>query len=148
MGRIWCGLYISGRKNSELVIEGPYGWCRHPLYLFNLIGFLGIAAFTESFFLIALTALAFAVLYPAVIANEDSFLRSAFPSDFATHQTKKPAIFPSHLSHQPPAQWTVNVAAFYRNIRDSIWFPLLLIPIMMIDGLKSYGYLPSLYKIL
>ncbi len=22
-GRLWCGLYISGRKNSQLVIHGP-----------------------------------------------------------------------------------------------------------------------------
>lgn len=147
MGRIWCGLYISGRKNSELVIDGPYGWCRHPLYFFNLIGFLGIAAFTESFVIVALTLAAFGLLYPKVIANEDQFLRKAFPTDFEVHQRHKPALIPSRLTHQPPPQWTVNVTAFYRNIRDSIWFPLFLIPIMTIDGLKGYGYLPSWYLI-
>jgi len=47
LGRLWCSLYIGGRKTHELVSAGPYGWCRNPLYLFSLIGALGVGLSTR-----------------------------------------------------------------------------------------------------
>jgi protein-S-isoprenylcysteine O-methyltransferase Ste14 len=38
VGRLWCSLYISGRKSAELVMDGPYSICRHPLYFFPYLG--------------------------------------------------------------------------------------------------------------
>jgi len=43
-GRTWCTLYIGGRKNHELVTAGPYSVCRNPLYVFSIIGAIGIGA--------------------------------------------------------------------------------------------------------
>src|SRR5262245_36841884 len=34
--RFWATLYIGGRKERELVTDGPYSLCRHPLYLGSL----------------------------------------------------------------------------------------------------------------
>ena len=36
-GRIWCTLYIGGRKASEIVASGPYSISRNPLYVFSSI---------------------------------------------------------------------------------------------------------------
>ena len=41
MGRIWCLIYIAGRKNKELCQLGPYSLCRNPLYLFSFVGVIG-----------------------------------------------------------------------------------------------------------
>ena len=43
LGRVWCLVHIAGRKNNELVMEGPYSLCRNPLYLFGLIARVGVA---------------------------------------------------------------------------------------------------------
>jgi protein-S-isoprenylcysteine O-methyltransferase Ste14 len=43
LGRIWCALYIAGRKNTDLCIDGPYSICRNPLYLFSFFGAVGFA---------------------------------------------------------------------------------------------------------
>ena len=43
-GRTWCSLYIGGRKNHELVTTGPYSVSRNPLYVFSIIGAIGIGA--------------------------------------------------------------------------------------------------------
>ncbi|MBY0531885.1 MAG: hypothetical protein K2P86_07925 [Xanthobacteraceae bacterium] len=42
--RIFCSLYIGGRKISSLVVAGPYSVCRNPLYAASIIGAIGIGA--------------------------------------------------------------------------------------------------------
>ena len=31
LGRVWCSVFIAGRKDEQLVVTGPYSTCRHPL---------------------------------------------------------------------------------------------------------------------
>ena len=40
-GRIWCSFFISGRKDGQLVSEGPYSISRNPLYVFSCIACWG-----------------------------------------------------------------------------------------------------------
>ena len=44
VGRTWCSLYIGKRKNHEVVQDGPYSIARHPLYVFSIIGAIGVGA--------------------------------------------------------------------------------------------------------
>lgn len=41
LGRFWSILYIGGRKNKEVMQDGPYSMCRHPLYQFSTMGVVG-----------------------------------------------------------------------------------------------------------
>lgn len=40
LGRVWTSAYISGRKNHELVVNGPYSLTRNPLYFFSFFAYL------------------------------------------------------------------------------------------------------------
>ena len=31
VGRLWCGIYVFGRKSKVLCMDGPYSICRNPL---------------------------------------------------------------------------------------------------------------------
>ena len=75
VGRIWCLTYSSGYKSSELVTQGPYSVSRNPLYFFSFIGLIGIGLATETFTLTLFLIAFFALVYPAVIAGEEEFLR-------------------------------------------------------------------------
>ena len=46
--RFWATLYLGGRKENELVIEGPYSVVRHPLYVGSLLIGASAGLFLES----------------------------------------------------------------------------------------------------
>ena len=48
LGRTWCTLYMGGRKNRELITRGPYSTMRNPLYLFSIVGTVGIGLLAGS----------------------------------------------------------------------------------------------------
>jgi protein-S-isoprenylcysteine O-methyltransferase Ste14 len=89
VGRIWCGIYIAGRKSKalsvqagirvlgggppdpgreeyvfgrksrELCTDGPYSICRNPLYLFSFLCGIGVAAQADSLWALAVFGLVF-----------------------------------------------------------------------------------------
>lgn len=146
MGRMWCALYISGRKNKELVVNGPYAICRHPLYLFNFIGFLGIAALTESLLICAMIAALFALYYPSVLASEERFLAQNF-ADFEAYKLQTPTFWPRLSLHHAPKTWEVDVSAFMRNVADSIWFLFFIGIVEMLDIARARGIIVGLYNL-
>jgi protein-S-isoprenylcysteine O-methyltransferase Ste14 len=64
-GRAWSTMYIGGRKNSQLVQDGPYSMCRNPLYFFSFIGGLGASIVLENLVVIILYLAVFFALLPA-----------------------------------------------------------------------------------
>ena len=54
IGRLWALLYISGHKTYEIITDGPYSIVRHPLYLFSLIGAIGIGMASENILIMAI----------------------------------------------------------------------------------------------
>lgn len=140
MGRMWCALYISGRKSRELVTEGPYSVCRHPLYLCNLLGFMGIALLSESLLAVALLGLAFAVVYPGVLASEERLLAQRFPA-YDAYRRRTRALLPRWSDHRTSQEWTVEVRPFLRNLGDSLWFPLTAAAVELADVGHEFGLL-------
>ncbi len=63
-GRVWCSLYIGGKKDSQLVTIGPYSVSRNPLYLFSMLGAAGAGAQFGN-----ITSVCFAVLLTWLVAH-------------------------------------------------------------------------------
>lgn len=142
IGRLWCALYISGRKSEELVVEGPYSMCRHPLYVCNFLGIAGLGAMTGSMIIVGFLVIAFALVYPAVIRSEDRLLARNFPS-FTEYFARTPAFFPNRSLYRSERSWTVHLGSFHRNVADSIWFPLAALLFESLDQLHAEGILPT-----
>ena len=94
LGRIWCLSYISGRKDSELVVQGPYSLCRNPLYFFSFIGALGVGLATCTFAIPLIIAVCFLGLYPSIIAAEETRLAEIYGQAYRDYLVRVPDFFP------------------------------------------------------
>jgi protein-S-isoprenylcysteine O-methyltransferase Ste14 len=122
VGRLWCSLYIGGRKNNELVTEGPYSMTRNPLYFFSLLGFVGIAFCTRSISFSVCVVAFFVLVYPSVIASEEALLRGRFGAAFEAYCKRTPRFFPSVARYRASEMCEVSIRQFGRTARDVIWF--------------------------
>lgn len=136
VGRLWCSLYIGGRKNDELVTEGPYSMTRNPLYFFSLLGFLGIAFCTRSLSLSVGVVAFFVLVYPSVIGSEEAFLRRRFGAAFEAYCRRTPRFFPAVARYRASQVREVSIPQFWRTARDVIWFVWLAGIVELIEVLR------------
>ena len=149
VGRLWCALYISGNKDSRLTTEGPYAVSRHPLYLFNMMGLIGVALSTEGLGFALLTGATFAILYPAVLAQEEALLAERFGAQYAAYAASVPRFWPRRWARpEEPLRWEVSPRAYVRNMLDSVWFVFLVGFVETVEGLHELGWLPVLWHYL
>ena len=144
VGRLWCSLYISGRKNAELITTGPYSLSRNPLYFFSLLGFAGIGFASETVSLGAVLAVAMLIGYPAVIRQEEAVLRERFGADFESYCARVPRFLPKLSGYVEPETYTVNPRLFRRTMLDVIWFIWFVGILEFVEALHEYHYVKPL----
>ncbi|HEY2776174.1 MAG TPA: isoprenylcysteine carboxylmethyltransferase family protein [Candidatus Binatia bacterium] len=101
----------SGRNTREQVADslnttGMYSVVRHPLYLGNFIAWTGVAMFTQSFLVVLVSVLAFALYYERIMFAEEKFLREKFRGDFDRWADRTPAFVPRF------SQWRKSAVPF------------------------------------
>lgn len=136
VGRLWCALYIGGRKNDELVTEGPYSMTRNPLYFFSLLGFLGIAFCTRSIGFSVCVVAFFALVYPGVIGSEEDYLRRKFGTAFEAYCRQTPRFFPDVSRYRAAETCEISIPKFWHTARDVIWFVLLAGIVQLVEVLR------------
>jgi len=101
------------QKDKQLTTSGPYAYTRNPLYLGSLMMAAGFAIAARNWWIVAVMALMFALIYVPVIAGEERFLRLAFPEygDYARHV---PRLFP-RLTAYGRGQSSYSSARFWKH---------------------------------
>lgn len=143
VGRLWCSLYISGYKNDRLITEGPYSLSRNPLYLFSLLGALGVGFATKTLTIPILIGLAFALYYPAVIRAEEAKLRALHPKRYESYARAVPRFWPRHLTLTESPTVEVRTPVFRKAMFSAIWFIVLIGFIEGVERLRDAGALPQ-----
>jgi protein-S-isoprenylcysteine O-methyltransferase Ste14 len=90
----------SGRNTSEQVADtlnttGMYSIVRHPLYVGNFLSWFGIALFPQSFLVLLVCVLAFALYYERIMLAEEKFLANKFQGAFREWADRTPAFIPN-----------------------------------------------------
>jgi protein-S-isoprenylcysteine O-methyltransferase Ste14 len=130
-GRCWASLYIGGRKNRELITNGPYKYTRNPLYFFSSLGLAGIGLTFGSLAIAAFYFLFGYLVFAYVSARESIALGGLFGEAYRKYCREVPAFFPrlgcsaGDIAHQLPM--TFNPVALKRTAVDGSCF-LLAIP--------------------
>jgi len=147
VGRLWCSLYISGYKCAEPISTGPYSMCRHPLYFFSFLGFIGVGLATETLTLALFMVCFFLLCYPVVIAREESELSLRFGDTYRTYSACTPKFFPHFSKFKEPAAYLVNPILFRRTMGDVVWFVWLVGVIEVVEALHNHRVIEPLLSI-
>ncbi len=147
LGRLWALMYISGNKTSELITVGPYLLVRHPLYLFSLIGAVGVGLASESLTVLALVMVFYAVYYAFTMLAEEDRLTRLYGDAYQAYMRRVPRLVPSFASYQEPAHFEVKASKFVRNFGDAMWFVWAFALLHLIEQLHIWGVLPTLWSI-
>lgn len=139
LGRFWAILYIGGHKNQQVMQEGPYSICRHPLYLFSTLGVVGLGLMLGSLLLAAFLGLAVFWILTATATREEAFLRAEFGPAYDIYAARVPRIWPKlSLFHCGPTV-TVKIATLKGNFFDALVF-LAFIPLAeFMEWIKEIG---------
>ncbi|MGA2914614.1 MAG: isoprenylcysteine carboxylmethyltransferase family protein [Sedimentisphaerales bacterium] len=147
MGRLWCSLYISGYKNNTLITTGPYSIMRNPLYLFSLIGAIGVALATETLLIPLIVLIVFVASYPSVIRGEEKRLLIKHGEKFKQYRKKTPSFFPKFSLYEEPETYVVNPKIFQKSIFSALWFIWFIGILDIVETLHEIGALPVYFKL-
>lgn len=141
LGRFWAILYIGGRKNQQVVRDGPYSLCRHPLYLSTTLGTLGLGLLLGSVVLaLVLAGLALGIL-TLTARREERFLRAEFGADYAAYAARVPRILPRPAGFHTPLEVSFNTRVLRTNLADALAFLGFLPLVEILNAVKAAGWL-------
>jgi protein-S-isoprenylcysteine O-methyltransferase Ste14 len=147
VGRIWCLVYSSGYKSSQLVTAGPYAISRNPLYFFSFVGLVGIGLSTATATLTVFVILFFWLVYPSVIDGEEAFLREKFGAQYTDYCDRTPRFFPSWDKLTEPDSYEVRPKTLRQSLGGVLWFiglPALIHLLMELRELGIIGWVALL----
>jgi protein-S-isoprenylcysteine O-methyltransferase Ste14 len=147
IGRLWALLYISGHKKLELITEGPYSMVRHPLYVFSLIGVIGIGLTSENILVFAALVIFYLLYYPLTIIVEEKKLVNKFGQAYLDYSKSTPRFLPKLSLYKSPPQVVVNTNIFLRSMVIGMWFIWIFIALDIIESLQLLGFIPVFLKV-
>ncbi|MFN3821422.1 MAG: methyltransferase family protein [bacterium] len=125
--RLWAISYAGGSTRTrnvgapELVTTGPYSIVPNPLYLANLLHYLGFSLASGSLFpyLPIITGIFFAFQYHLIIQLEEKTLLKLFGDKYQSYLSQVPRIFPNlhRYKHTPP---TLSLRKALREERSTL----------------------------
>jgi protein-S-isoprenylcysteine O-methyltransferase Ste14 len=147
VGRLWCTLYIGGRKSAEIVASGPYSIVRNPLYVFSAIGAAGAGAQTGSAIVALVFGVVTAVAFSVVARREEAFLREKFGATFDAYCAKVPRMMPRLPLYRDAATLTVTPRTLYTTFFDSLVFFAAMPVFEFVEHLQLEHVLPVLLRL-
>jgi protein-S-isoprenylcysteine O-methyltransferase Ste14 len=147
IGRLWSLLYISGYKKLELITEGPYSMVQHPLYVFSLIGAIGIGLASENILVLAVLVIFYLLYYPLTIFVEEKKLADKFGQAYLDYAKCTPRFLPKLSLYKSSAQYQINVDVFVKKLVLGMWFIWIFIILHIIEALQQSGHIPVLLRV-
>jgi protein-S-isoprenylcysteine O-methyltransferase Ste14 len=121
-GRLWCLVFIAGRKNDEVVVDGPYSVVRNPLYVFSFLGAVGFGLTVENPVLAVVLAIAFCAYYAVIVRREERYLAGRFGAAYQRYFDRTPRWIPRPSLYSERGTVPVITAKMRSGLLDAMWF--------------------------
>jgi protein-S-isoprenylcysteine O-methyltransferase Ste14 len=147
LGRTWCSLYIGGHKHKTLITEGPYSVSRNPLYVFSIIGAIGVGAQVGSIVIAITSGFIVWMVFLATTMREESALLASFGQEYREYVARVPRFMPRPSLWRAATVIPVRPSTVMTTFADALFF---LVAIPVAEGIKymhATGYLPVLISL-
>ncbi|HEX3599832.1 MAG TPA: isoprenylcysteine carboxylmethyltransferase family protein [Lacipirellulaceae bacterium] len=146
LGRVWTSAYISGRKNHELVVDGPYSLTRNPLYFFSFLGYVGAGLAFEKLTVCFAFAVVFVLSHWPTILKEERKLREKFGEKYQTYAQQVPRFWPRFARINFPSSVTFSPKSFNRAVVYSGFIMCAYVLAHLIEYGQNTGIIPILIR--
>jgi len=147
LGRVWCSLYLGGRKKREVVRVGPYSLVRNPLYVFSLVGVAGIGLCAGSVAMAVGLTLPLWAVFDALVRSEERYLSSRFGEEYVAYLRDTPRWLPSLGSWRSVEWLEIKPNLAWRTLRDASLFVLALPALEAVEAMQTHHVLPVLLRL-
>lgn len=141
LGRLWCLVFIAGKKNQTLLTDGPYSVVRNPLYVFNFLGAIGFGLAVENPWLAVVIGVCFVAYYPYTVAHEEKHLQSIFGAAYAEYCARTPRWVPNLRLYHEPGVLMVYPRHVRNGILDAMWFLWAFLLWEVLEEFRQAGFL-------
>lgn len=146
--RVWSSLFIAGRKDLEIVDEGPYGRCRHPLYLGSLVAAIGIGLTTRSLALTALLPATIAAALLLSIRHEEATLAAYHGDRWRRYCERVPwRLLPRPGPWTLPPHREIDVLVFRKAFLDAASMLGLWLLVLLLDAMRVQLAWPTYFRL-
>ncbi|MFZ5774653.1 MAG: methyltransferase family protein [Thermodesulfobacteriota bacterium] len=145
LGRIWSSVYIGGRKDEELCMDGPYSISRNPLYIFSFFGAVGIILSAQKLVLLGVV-LPFFLYYYFVIKGEERRLADFFGEEYDRYCRRVNRIIPRFALYSSKERFEVYPKVLFRSIVHASLFMWIFMILEFLEYFKENTTLiPTLF---
>jgi len=104
-GVSWAGSETRSTGNvggTYLIVDGPFGHVRNPLYVGNILMYTGIGIMSFALFPYLQLAglLFFSIQYHLIVTEEEEYLRKTFTKQYEDYTANVPRFFPKLTSYK------------------------------------------------
>jgi protein-S-isoprenylcysteine O-methyltransferase Ste14 len=142
-GVSWAGSETrttGGVGGTFLVISGPFAYVRNPLYVGNILLYLGLGIMSFALFpyLQIVAIIFFLVQYYFIVSEEEKYLLEKFKDDYKDYCKNVPAFIPRFFPYknpsivQPPYNPKAGIRSEKRSLQAFIGISLLLVILWLI----------------
>lgn len=148
LGRVWATIYIGGRKDGELLMDGPYSMVRNPLYLFSFLGVAGLILVSGKLLLLLAILPFWLYNYYVVILSEEARLHTLFGDKFVEYCKRVNRITPTFRDYWSRDHFDVYPKICLRSMLHASYFMWLLIGLEFLAYLKvTTNLIPALVRL-
>jgi protein-S-isoprenylcysteine O-methyltransferase Ste14 len=125
-----------------LIISGPFAYVRNPLYVGNILLYLGLGIMSFAWFpyLQIVAIIFFLIQYYLIVKEEEKYLRERFKEEYKTYCENVPSFFPRLTPYknpsveQPPFNPSAGLRSETRSLQAFFGIALLLVVLWIIRG--------------